>query len=287
MEKSIDPGFPRTNILKVFFALKAAYLAAFFMLLFSKFTSNESMKHIRSDDLIVIDIETAPCYPSFTEMDAEWQELWEEKTSRTLPENTSAAEYYPQRAGIMAEFAKIVCISIGYFNRETTLHLRVKSFFGTDEKKILEDFLSTLNKIESHNKKWCFAGHNIKEFDIPFICRRILVNQLSIPGYLDFQNMKPWETNIVDSFQYWRFGDYKHFTSLKLLAKIMNVPSSKDDIDGSMVGGLYWESDKKQQEENLKRIAVYCQKDVVTTANILLRFKNLPLLHPDDITIVT
>ena len=141
--------------------------------------------------------------------------------------------------------------------------------------------------MESNNNKWSFTGHNIKEFDIPFICRRLIINGLTIPPFLDFQNMKPWETNMIDTFQYWRFGDYKHYTSLKLLAAALNVPSPKDDIDGSMVGGLYWEPDKQQQEENLKRIAVYCQKDVVTTANILLRFKNLPLLHPEDITIVT
>jgi len=245
------------------------------------------MKHIRPEDLVVIDIETASESPLFEKMDPEWQQLWEEKTSRSLPEGVSVAEFYPMRAGVMAEFAKIICISIGIFNKETTLQLRIKSFYGEDEKKILQDFLATVHKIETINNKWCFAGHNIKEFDIPFICRRLLINQLSIPSCLDFQNMKPWETNIVDSFQYWRFGDYKNFTSLNLLAKAMEVPSSKDDINGSMVGGLYWESDPVTREQNIKRIATYCQKDVVTTANILLRFKNLPLLQPDDITIVS
>ena len=134
--------------------------------------------------------------------------------------------------------------------------------------------------METNNNKWSFTGHNIKEFDIPFICRRLLINGLVIPPFLDFQNMKPWETNMIDTFQYWRFGDYKHYTSLKLLAAALNVPSPKDDIDGSMVGDVYW------KEKNLERIVTYCQKDVVTTANIVLRFKNLQLLNEGDVEIV-
>lgn len=146
---------------------------------------------------------------------------------------------------------------------------------------MLQDFLVTLQQLEANNNKWCFTGHNIKEFDIPFICRRLIINNLNIPSLLDFQNMKPWETNMVDTFQYWRFGDYKNFTSLKLLAAALKVPSSKDDIDGSMVGDVYW------QEKQLQRIVTYCQKDVVTTGNIVLRFKNLPLLTDDQVVIVT
>lgn len=159
--------------------------------------------------------------------------------------------------------------------------LRVKSFYGDDEKKLLQDFLTTLQQLESTNNKWSFTGHNIKEFDIPFICRRLLINQLNIPAFLDFQNMKPWETNMIDTFQYWRFGDYKHFTSLKLLAAALKVPSSKDDIDGSMVGEVYW------KDKQLQRIVTYCQKDVVTTGNIVLRFKNMPLLTNDQVVIVS
>jgi 3'-5' exonuclease len=158
--------------------------------------------------------------------------------------------------------------------------LRIKSFSGDDEKKLLEDFISTINQMHQTGNKWCFAGHNIKEFDIPFICRRLLIKGLPIPHYLGFQNMKPWDTNLVDTFQYWRFGDYKNFTSLNLLAASLNVPSPKDDIDGSMVGDVYW------QEKNLERITIYCQKDVVTVANIILRFKNLPLLTEEQIIFV-
>ncbi len=244
------------------------------------------MQNIRTEDLIVIDIETASVSASFNVLTEQWQELWQEKTAKVLPEGLTAAEFYPMRAGVMAEFSKIVCISIGYFVREQQLKIRVKSFYGEDETKILTDFLQTVSKIESFNNNWCFAGHNIKEFDIPFICRRLLVNNLRIPAYLDFQNMKPWETNIVDTFQYWRFGDYKNYTSLKLLAAAMGLPSPKDDIDGSMVGELFHNGTDEERAINMKRIASYCQKDVVTTANIILRFKNATIIHEDDVEVV-
>ncbi len=239
------------------------------------------MQNIVLENLLLIDIETVPQHPTFDLLNDDWKKLWEEKNQRSLPDFTTAAEFYPQRAGVMAEFAKIVCISIGYFiKQEGKLQLRLKSFFGDDEKKLLQDFIVTINIMEAKNNKWSFAGHNIKEFDIPFICRRLLINGLPIPVYLDFQNMKPWDTNTVDTFQYWRFGDYKNYTSLKLLAAALGVPSPKDDIDGSMVAAVYWE------EKNLHRIATYCQKDVVTTGNIILRFKNMELLKEEDVVIV-
>jgi len=240
------------------------------------------MQSIRLENLLLIDIETVSEFAEFDTLSEEWQTLWKEKVQRTLPEDVSAAEFYPQRAGVMAEFAKVICISIGYFRKEgNTQQLRLKSFYGDDEKILLQDFIAALYKLEASNNKWSFTGHNIKEFDIPFICRRLLINGLAIPAFLDFQNMKPWETNMIDTFQYWRFGDYKHYTSLKLLAAALQVPSSKDDIDGSMVGDVYW------KEKNLDRIVAYCQKDVVTTGNIILRFKNLPLLNESQVVIVS
>lgn len=232
------------------------------------------------ENFLIIDIETVSAQKNYNLLADDWQHLWEEKVKRAIPEDTSLKEYYPQRAGVMAEFAKVVCISLGYFKKETGgYQFRVKSIFGHDEKELLQNFITTINQLEVVNHHWSFTGHNIKEFDIPFLCRRLLINGLAIPPYLDFQNMKPWETNMIDTFQYWRFGDYKNFTSLKLLAASLNVPSPKDDIDGSMVGQVYWE------ENNLDRIAVYCQKDVITVANIILRFKNLSLLTEEQIVI--
>ena len=244
------------------------------------------MQHIRVEDLVIIDIETASCHMSFDAMDVQWQKLWEEKTLRSLPEGVTASDFYLMRAGVMAEFAGIICISIGFFLKETQLKMRVRSFCGDDEKKLLEEFLQTLTKIESLNRLWCFAGHNIREFDIPFICRRLILNKIPLPKFLDFQNRKPWETNMVDTFQYWRFGDYKNFTSLKLLAAALGLPSPKEDIDGSMVGPLYHNGTAEERALNLKRISTYCQKDVVTTANIILRFKNMDSLQTEDVIII-
>ena len=238
------------------------------------------MQHIRTEDIIIIDIETVSEKPVFSELEDYWQQLWQGKVEKQLPADVTASDFYEQRAGVMAEFSKIVCISMGYFMKEPQLRMRIKSFYGHDEKIILTNFLETMLKIEGRNNKWCFAGHNIKEFDIPFICRRLLINRIPIPRFLDFQNMKPWETNLVDTFQYWRFGDYKNFTSLKLLAAALDVPSPKDDIDGSMVGKVYW------QENDLERIKIYCQKDVATVGNIFLRLKGKCLVHPDDIEYV-
>ncbi len=238
------------------------------------------MHQVNPHDIIFLDIETVSCFPDFETMPLLWQKNWQEKIKYSLPEGKTAAEFYELRAGVMAEFSKIVCISMGYLMREEQLKLRVKSFYGHEECSILDSFVKTMERIEKHSRSWHFGGHNIKEFDIPFICRRLLANGKPIPAFMDFQNMKPWETNIVDSFQYWKFGDYKNYTSLNLLAAVLDIPSPKDDIDGSMVGSVYW------KEKNIERIASYCQKDVVTVANVFLKFNNLPLLHDDDVELV-
>ena len=237
------------------------------------------MQHILTENLLFIDIETVSEKATYQNLTENWQELWTEKTQRILPSENTVAEFYEQRAGVMAEFAKVICISIGYFKYEgEVMQLRIKSFYADEEKKVLQDFIATLNQMEIQNNKCCFAGHNIKEFDIPFLCRRLLINGMPIPEYIDFQNMKPWETNSIDTFQYWRFGDYKNYTSLKLLAAALGIASPKDDIDGSQVGEVYW------KENDLQRIVTYCQKDIITTANILLRFKNIPLIeHNNDV----
>ena len=144
------------------------------------------MQNIRLENLLLIDIETVSESAEFDSLNKEWQALWQEKVQRTLPEDVSAAEFYPQRAGVMAEFAKVVCISIGYFKKEgNTQQLRLKSFYGDDEKILLQDFIAALHKMDGNSNKWSFTGHNIKEFDIPFICRRLLINGLPIPPFLD------------------------------------------------------------------------------------------------------
>lgn len=239
------------------------------------------MQPIAIENLFLIDIETVSEKEHFHLLDDEWKELWTEKISKSLPPNVTAEEYYPLRAAILAEFAKVACISFGYFKKEIgDWKLRIKSLCSEDEKEILNQFIATLNQLYSYHPQWIFTGHNIKEFDVPFLCRRMLINNISIPSYIDFQNMKPWETPVLDTLHLWRFGDYKHYTSLKLLAATLGIPSPKDDIDGAQVGDVYW------KEKNLQRISSYCEKDVVTVANIILRFKSLPLLQKGQVVFV-
>ena len=239
------------------------------------------MQQFPLENLFLIDIETVSEKEDFHLLDEEWQELWTGKIGKSLPPATTAEEYYPMRAAILAEFAKVVCISFGYFNKENNeWQLRIKSLCSENEIEILEQFVTTLKKLYANNQNWIFTGHNIKEFDVPFLCRRMLINNIPIPAYLDFQSMKPWETPVLDTLHLWRFGDYKHYTSLKLLAAVLGVPSPKDDIDGSQVGNVYW------KEKNLERISIYCEKDVATVANVILRFRALPVLKKEQILFV-
>lgn len=233
------------------------------------------------DNLLFIDIETVSQYETFDELDDTWKALWAEKIERLLPEGDNIESFYTARAAIMAEFGKIICISVGYFRNEAgVLHLRVKSYYADTERELLLNVLQSLNQWQSSKKQVAFCGHNIREFDIPYLCRRLLVNNISIPCYLDFQSMKPWETNLVDTFQLWKFGDFKNYTSLKLLAACMNVPSPKNDIDGSQVGEVYW------KENNIARIAAYCARDVITVGQLILRFRQMPLLTDEQISVM-
>ncbi len=239
------------------------------------------MQQLPIENLFLMDIETVSQAADFDILNDEWKELWTEKSLKSLPPEMSVEEHYAKRAAIFAEFAKVICISTGYFRKEgDEWQLRIKSFYSENEKEVLENFSKMLTQIQTKNSKWIFTGHNIKEFDIPFLCRRMIVNNVEIPSIMDFQNMRPWETPSLDTLHLWRFGDYKHYISLKLLAATLGVPSPKDDIDGSKVGEVFW------RENDLPRIVTYCQKDVVTVGNIILRFKNLPLLKEEQVVVV-
>ena len=238
------------------------------------------MQPVAEENLLFIDIETVSCFARYEQMPEEWKKLWEEKIARTIPEGLSPAAYYPQRAGILAEFAKVVCISFGYFKPvDAARQLRLRSIYSTNETEVLQTFIDTVCQLHTKNN-WCFAGHNIREFDIPFLCRRILINKLSIPECFNFQGMKPWEVHILDTLQLWRFGDHKNYTSLKLLAAALGIPSPKEDMDGSMVGKVYWE------EMDLAKIAAYCRRDVATVANVVLCYRQLPQLTGEQIVVI-
>lgn len=227
--------------------------------------------------ILILDIETVPQYPTFSDLPGNFASLWEQKTKYQRREGETAEEYYP-RAGIWAEFGKIICISVGVFtNQQQQTGIRVKSFYDDDERVILQDFINLLNKQPA---SLTLCAHNGKEFDFPYLCRRMLINCMQIPAQLQISGKKPWEINHLDTLDLWKFGDYKNYTSLNLLAAVFNIPTPKDDISGSDVHAVYW------QEKNLERIKVYCEKDVITTAQLLLRFKCQPLIADELITIV-
>lgn len=234
-------------------------------------------------ELLLLDIETVPGLPSFKDLDPGWQALFSDKISKTVPEGMEPEEIYRKRAGILAEFGKIICISTAFFHatEEGLPALKMKSIYGHDEVEILRIFTDLCNKMYLHNRNFQFGGHNIREFDIPYICRRLLINRLPLPEYLQLHDKKPWEVKMFDTLSWWKFGDNKNYVSLHLLANVLGIPTSKSDIDGSMVQDVYY------HEKNLPRIVAYCQQDVVVTANVILRFKDLPLLTSDRITVVT
>ncbi len=237
------------------------------------------LENIVSEKIMYIDIETVPQHPMFNMLDEKMKELWEKKSSKISKGDTTPSEDYV-RAGIYAEFGKIVCISAGIIKPENgDRTLRVKSFYGHDEKKLLQEFSAALVSFTSHPGT-NICGHNVKEFDFPYIARRMIINGLKLPDILNVAGKKPWEVKFIDTLDLWKFGDYKHYTSLSLLTHIMGIPSPKDDIDGSQVASVYYE------EDDVERIARYCEKDVLATAQLFLRLKGEPLLDPEKVVSV-
>jgi predicted PolB exonuclease-like 3'-5' exonuclease len=226
-------------------------------------------------NILFLDIETVPENADFNELSEEKKELFEQKTKYQRKEDQTPEEFY-ERAGIWAEFGKIICISVGYFTFKNDIRtFRVTSFFG-EEKQLLNDFCNLLNNHFS-KPEHLLCGHNAKEFDFPFIARRMIINGVKIPEKLNLFGKKPWEVSHLDTLELWKFGDYKHYTSLKLLTNILNIPSPKDDIDGSQVAEVFY------VKKDIDRIIRYCEKDVVAVAQILLRLKREEILDESEI----
>jgi uncharacterized protein YprB with RNaseH-like and TPR domain len=227
-------------------------------------------------NILFLDIETVPQFENFDEVSPELQELFDQKTAYQRKDKVEVKEFY-ERAGIWAEFGKIICISVGYFiEKDKKKQFRTTSFFGDNESKILNDFSALLNSHFS-KQQHVLCAHNGKEFDFPFIARRMIVNQIELPKKLNLFGKKPWEIPHLDTMELWKFGDYKHYSSLKLLTAILGIPSPKDDINGSEVASVYY------KEKNIQRIVKYCEKDTIAVAQLLLRFNNEPLLESEDI----
>ncbi len=230
---------------------------------------------INLKDILFLDIETVPQTQNYNDLDEEVKILWEQKSKYQRKEEFSAEQFY-ERAGIWAEFGKIICISVGFFDtNKSERNFRITSFHG-EENKILQDFKNLLDK-HFCTKNNYLCAHNGKEFDFPFIARRMVVHNIQLPFLLNLYGKKPWEIYHLDTLELWKFGDYKHYTSLKLLTSIFGIPSPKDDIDGSQVAQVYY------KEKNLKRIVDYCEKDTIAVAQVFLKFKRDQLLLTDEI----
>jgi len=228
------------------------------------------MPQTEINNILFLDIETVPLVYEYKELNEPFKKLWDLKWQYNK-EITAEQQY--AKAGIYAEFAKVVCICIGFFNGK---EFRIKSFYGEDEKILLKDFKLTL---ERHFSNYALCAHNGKEFDFPFMCRRMLVNGISLPEVLQIQGKKPWEVTHLDTMELWKFGDYKSYTSLQLLAAIFNIPTPKDDIDGSQVAKVFYE------EKNLERIKTYCAKDVVTVARLLQKMRGEQPLRDEQVVL--
>lgn len=234
------------------------------------------LNELKLENVLFLDIETVPQYQSFEMLDKRFKYLWEKKAEilmRNKPDTTPDSLY--SSAGIYAEFGKIVCVSCGFMNGK---EFRLKSFYGDDEKILLQELADMLNK-HYDTSYHLLCAHNGKEFDFPYISRRMLINGLELPNILNLAGKKPWEVKHLDTMELWKFGDYKHYTSLELLAAVFNIPTPKDDIDGSMVGSVYW------NDKELTRIVEYCQKDVVTIAQLLRRYLGMPLINESDVVV--
>lgn len=235
------------------------------------------LDHISDSTILFLDIETVPQFPTYEHLPNPFKKLWDKKAAYFKNVEESPADLYA-KAGIYAEFGKIVCISVGYISNNPSRQLRIKSYFGDDEKILLEQFSLLLNN--HYNKpQHLLCAHNGKEFDFPFLARRMLINGIKLPNILQIAGKKPWEIAHLDTLDLWKFGDYKNYTSLELMATIFGIPTPKDDIDGSQVYSVYW------KEQNLNRIVEYCQKDVLTLARLLLKLKGEPMIE-DHETIV-
>lgn len=234
------------------------------------------LDNIRVEQLLFLDIETVPQHPNYEALSERSKYLWDKKAKQLIRDEDSTPESIYDRAGIYAEFGKIVCISIGYITTTAgQKQFRAKSFADHDEKVLLQEFCELMDKHYADDR-YLLCAHNGKEFDFPYMARRILINGLRLPKLLDIAGKKPWEIKHLDTMELWKFGDFKAYTSIEVLTHVFNIPTPKDDIDGSQVYGVYYE------ENDLERIVTYCEKDTLTVAQLVLRFKGQELIEPDQ-----
>lgn len=232
------------------------------------------LNNIDTSKILFLDIETVPQVYRFQDLNDTSKSLWSKKTKYLQEKDQLSAEEVYEKAGIYAEFGKIICISVGFLiQAKGEMQIRLKSFSSLNEKKLLQGFIDLLNTHYNHNS-YILCAHNGKEFDFPYISRRLLVNEMKLPILLNNAGKKPWEINNIDTLELWKFGDYKHFTSLELLTNIFNIPTPKDDIDGSQVAKIFYE------DQDIDRIINYCEKDVIATIQLFQKYRGQDLIDP-------
>lgn len=236
------------------------------------------LKQLNLNKVLFLDIETVPNTPTYTELDETIKKLWDGKMRWQSERDSKTPEEIYEKAGIFAEFGKVICISVGFLTNAGTpdVKYRTTSFAGDDESKLLQDFANLMNSHYYRNDQYLCA-HNGKEFDYPFIARRMLLNGITLPDLLDLAGKKPWEIHHLDTMELWKFGDYKHYTSLNLLTNIFNIPTPKDDITGADVAKVYYE------DNDLDRIVTYCEKDTLAVLQLMLRYKGMKLIEDDQV----
>ncbi len=237
-------------------------------------------KEEKIENILFLDIETVPQTYSYKDIDSKTKELFDSKVRFRLNDDTTYDELYERNAAIFAEFGKIVCVSVG-FVRENNMErtIRLKSYYHDDEKTLLTQFKGLLE--DHYNSPFhLLCGHNAKEFDFPYLCRRMLIHGIKLPNILNISGKKPWEIKHIDTMELWKFGDFKSYTSLALLCHVFNIPTPKDDISGADVARVYYE------EKDLERIARYCEKDVSALIQLFLRLKGEELVEESNIAVV-
>ena len=229
-------------------------------------------------DILFLDIETVAATSNYDSLAERLKIQWARKASFFKQKSDDATDesLYHERAGIYAEFGRVIVIGMGKFaeNDGGEMILKTKVLADHNEFNLLSAFKAILDKMDPGAR---LCAHNGKEFDFPYLSRRMLVHSLALPSQLNLSGRKPWEIPHIDTLDMWKFGDHKNYTSLDLLAALFNLPTSKGLMDGSQVNAVYY------NEQDLEKISAYCLGDVVAVAQLYLRLKGFGTIDPQNI----
>jgi len=211
------------------------------------------------EDILFFDVETAAATNNFDE-NHELYDAWAYDHLRNVEDSSELIELYNKTAPLYAEYGRIVTISIGAVRGG---ELIIKSFSNEDEKVLLEEFNDSISKF-ANNKTW-LCGHNILDFDMPYIMRRCMANGVQLHLLFDTAHLKPWETSVFDTALLWKGTAWKK-QSLASVIAALGLPSPKDDISGADVSRVFYEG-------GIDKIVSYCEKDVFATVNLFRKLR--------------